>query len=66
MLHVVYINSCGPEDGRWTIETCHVEFYNDIPVITAYIVVLCVTVYIAPRGHLSMCKFIKLYHSSFI
>jgi hypothetical protein len=48
-LHVVYINSCGPEDGRWTNETCrHIEFYNDIPVIRAYIVVLCLTVYIAP------------------
>jgi hypothetical protein len=36
-----------PEDGR-TTETCrHIEFYNDIPVIRAYIVVLCLTVYIA-------------------
>jgi hypothetical protein len=26
----------------------HIEFYNDIPVIRAYIVVLCLTVYIAP------------------
>jgi hypothetical protein len=34
MLHVAYINSCRPDDGRWTTETCrHVEFYNDIPVI---------------------------------
>jgi hypothetical protein len=48
-LHVVYINSCGPEDSRWTTETYrHIEFYNDIPVIRAYIVVLCLTVYIAP------------------
>jgi hypothetical protein len=23
----IYINSCGPEDGRWTTETCcHIEF----------------------------------------
>jgi hypothetical protein len=49
-LHVVYIISCGPEDGRWTTETCrHIEFYNDIPVIRSYIVVLCLTVYIAPN-----------------
>jgi hypothetical protein len=26
----------------------YIEFYNDIPVIGAYIVVLCLTVYIAP------------------
>jgi hypothetical protein len=48
-LHVVYINSCGPEDGRWTTETCrHIEFYNDILVIRAYLIVLCLVVYIAP------------------
>jgi hypothetical protein len=44
MLHVAYINSCRPDDGRWTTETCrNIEFYNDIPVIRAYIIVFDVT-----------------------
>jgi hypothetical protein len=48
-MHVVYINSCRPEDGRWTTETCrHIEFYSYIPVIRAYIIVLCLTLYSAP------------------
>jgi hypothetical protein len=50
----IYINSCRPEDGRWTAETRHIEFYNDIPVIRAYIPVLCLTVYIAPSDLINL------------